>query len=156
MGDASEKESERRTVSRRQFVAGAATAFVSAIVGGIVGSQAFPKTVTETLTKEATKTLTSTATATVPTTLTSTTTRELTKTVSTTATTSNSHRSTSFERGLTPAFTNNVFVAPPQGREMVEYLDMTLWEMAACPASNAVPMRADARHPFSKSGFVVG
>jgi len=84
MGGASEKESERQTVSRRQFVAGAATAFVSAVVGGIVGSQAFPKTVTETLTKEATKTLTSTATATVPTTLTSTTTA--TQTVTQTAT----------------------------------------------------------------------
>jgi len=79
MGDASEKESERRTVSRRQFVAGAATAFVSAIVGGIVGSQAFPRTVTETVTREATKTLTSTAT--VSTTITSTTTKETTTTV---------------------------------------------------------------------------
>ena len=69
-------------ITRRQFVAGAATAIVSAIVGGIVGSQAFPKTVTETVTREATKTLTSTATVstTVPTTVVSTATKEVTKT----------------------------------------------------------------------------
>jgi len=75
--------SKNDPISRRQFVAGAATAIVSAIVGGIVGSQAFPKTVTETVTREATKTLTSTATVstTIPTTITSTTTKETTTTV---------------------------------------------------------------------------
>ena len=75
--------SKNDPISRRQFVAGAATAIVSAIVGGIVGSQAFPRSVTETVTREATKTLTSTATVstTIPTTITSTTTKETTTTV---------------------------------------------------------------------------
>lgn len=80
-----EKSSKEGRISRRQFVAGAATAIVSAVVGGIVGSQAFPKTVTETVAKEVTKTVTSTAT--VPTTVTSTatTTKELTKTTTATS-----------------------------------------------------------------------
>ena len=69
-------------VTRRAFVAGAATAIVSAVVGGIIGSQAFPRTVTEKITKEVTKTLTSTTT--VPTTITSTTTKKLTETLTTT------------------------------------------------------------------------
>ncbi|RLI41191.1 hypothetical protein DRO64_07880 [Candidatus Bathyarchaeota archaeon] len=75
-------EPQKDRISRRQFVAGAATAIVSAVVGGIVGSQAFPKTVTETATREVTKISTSTATVstTIPTTVVSTATKEVTKT----------------------------------------------------------------------------
>jgi len=59
--------SKKDPITRRAFVAGAATAIVSAVVGGIVGSQAFPRTVTEKITKEVTKTLTSTTTVSTPT-----------------------------------------------------------------------------------------